>query len=149
MNFAESPLGIDLRNSPDIERERRFRLRLNDETVLAGAVDAVSGNTIIDYKITDSDSVPPGLYESQLDFYAYVIHEQSECESVNACIAFLKENKTAERIISDFESIRSRIETASRKCASDSESDYGSKTEHCGLCPFKKGCVKFAGTIHE
>ncbi|MBR1657936.1 MAG: UvrD-helicase domain-containing protein [Synergistaceae bacterium] len=149
MNFAGSPLGIELRNSPNVEREHRFRHRLNDDTILAGAVDALFGNNIIDYKITDSETVPPGLYESQLDFYAYVVHAEKKFESVNTCISFLKENKTAERVISDFESIRERIETASAKCASDSERDYEGKTEHCGLCPFKKGCVKFAGTVHE
>ena len=100
------------------------------------------GNTVIDYKITAVNEVPPGLYESQMDFYAYVIHEMKKTESVKTCLVFLKENETAEKLITDFDSIRKRISDASRNCASES---YNAAENHCNLCPFKKGCVKNAG----
>ena len=36
-NFAVSDLGTTLMTRTDIQRERRFRLKLNDSTTLAGA----------------------------------------------------------------------------------------------------------------
>lgn len=139
MKFAASDLGVMLRTQSDIAREKLFRIPLNESTSLAGAIDAVYGNNIIDYKITSIDKTPPGLYESQLDFYAFVIHEQTGAEKVNACIVFLREGKTEQRIITDFEAIRARIISASEVCASG---PYTPNIKNCGLCPFKKGCVK-------
>ncbi|MBQ9389984.1 MAG: UvrD-helicase domain-containing protein, partial [Synergistaceae bacterium] len=142
MNFALSDLGVKLRDIPKTEKEYRFRLPFENGTVLAGAADMFFGNTVIDYKITAVNEVPPGLYESQMDFYAYVIHEMKKTESVKTCLVFLKENETAEKLITDFDSIRKRISEASRNCASES---YNAAENHCNLCPFKKGCVKNAG----
>ena len=142
MNFAASDLGVRLRNAQDVRREYRFRVRLDDATQLAGSIDALSGSDIIDYKITAIKDVPPGLYESQLDFYAYVMHELTGAESVNTCLAFLRENRTVNRPVNDFEAVRSRILRAAEICASG---PYNASTNHCGLCPFRKGCVKNAG----
>jgi len=149
MNFIESETGIMMRDTQGVEREHRFRISLDGKTVLAGAVDAVIDDMIVDYKITEVNDVPPGLYESQMDFYAYVIHDMKKLDRVRTIAVFLKENETRERVITDFEGIRERIARAAEMCASDSESSYNAKTEHCGLCPFKKGCVKNAGTIQE
>ncbi len=142
MNFVDSDWGVKLRNNPDVVREYTFRIALTGGPALSGSIDVVYGNNVLDYKITAINDVPPGLYEAQLDFYAYVIHEQTGFESVNTCIAFLKENKVAERVIYDFAPIRERILKAAEICASG---PYEPKHNHCGQCPFKKGCVKYAG----
>ena len=147
MDFARSPLGMTLRNSPDAEREYMFRIPLDDDTVMAGAVDAVVGNVVADYKITAVDNVPEGFYDSQLDFYAYVIHEKTKAESVDAKIAFLRENTVYGRTITDFAPIRERIERAAAECASGKNESYPANHAHCGKCPFKKGCAKIAETI--
>ncbi len=156
MNFAASPLGETLRNAPGVRREYMFRVPLDGDTVMAGAVDAVCGNIVVDYKITDVESLPDdtyksllGMYKSQLDFYAYIIHLQEEIDSINAVTVFLRENKTEGRIITDFDSIRARIESAAKNCASGTSESYESNHKHCGQCPFKKGCAKFAGTIQD
>ena len=149
MNFAVSPLGVTLRNSAGVKREYLFRVPLDGDTVMAGSVDAVYENNIVDYKITAVDDVPEGLYDSQLDFYAYILHETKKVESVNATIAFLKENTSSSKTITDFASIRERISEAAKKCASGISESYGANRKHCAKCPFKKGCVKNAGTIHE
>lgn len=138
MNFAESDTGKMLMSRTDIQREKAFRIPLTESTSLAGAVDAVFGNNIIDYKITSKDNTPPGLYESQMDFYALVIHEQTGAESVNASIAFLREDKIESRVITDFESIRERVIKAAEECACG---DYPPNHKNCVLCPYKKGCV--------
>ena len=147
MTFASSEFGQFLRSSKDIEREKRFRIPFDKETALAGSFDAVyrssdSEYTVIDYKITNINSVPPGLYDSQMDFYAFVLSEIKKAERVRVLVAFLKENKTEERVITDFSSIRERIGKAVKNCASDFVDAYGAGRNHCGLCPFKKGCVK-------
>ena len=147
MNFASSKLGLILHNSKDVEREKRFRIPFDGETALAGSFDAVYRNseseyTVIDYKITNVNTVPPGLYDSQMDFYAYALSEMKKAERVRVLVAFLRENKTEERVITDFSSIRERIGKAVRNCASDSADAYSACQNHCGLCPFKKGCVK-------
>ena len=146
MKFAESETGKMLMSRTDIQREKAFRLPLSESTSLAGAIDAVFENNIIDYKITSIDRTPPGLYESQLDFYALVIHEQTGAETVNTTIAFLREGKTETRVITDFEGIRDRVITAAEECACG---DYPPKHEHCGLCPFKKGCVNCNAGVQE
>ena len=130
----------------DIQRENSFRIALNDSTSLAGAIDAVFGNNIIDYKITSIDRTPKGLYESQLDFYALVVHMQTGAESVNASIAFLKEDKRDSRIITDFDGIRERVLKAAEECACG---DYPPKHEHCGDCPYKEGCVNCNARVQE
>ena len=142
-NFAESDLGKTLRAEKTLQTEYRFRIKLNDEITLAGSIDGFyGGNNIIDYKITSIDNVPPGLYQSQLEFYAFVIHKLTGSESVNTVIAFLKEGKTEQKIYNSFEEIRSRIEKSAEICATG---PYNPEHRHCGLCPFKKGCVKVAG----
>ena len=146
MNFAGSDTGKLLMSRTDIQREKAFRIPLTESTSLAGAIDAVFGNNIIDYKITSIDRTPPGLYESQLDFYALVIHEQTSAETVNTTIAFLREGKTESRVITDFESIRQRVITAAEECACG---NYPPKLEHCGDCPYKKGCVNCNEVIEE
>ena len=142
MRFAESELGEFVRSTPGLEREKSFRLKLNDETILAGAIDAVSGSNIIDYKITSVDKTPPGLYESQLDFYAFALHALTKAESVNTSIAFLREGTVESRTISAFDVIRERVETAARECGCGK---YEPELRHCGLCPFKKGCAYYEG----
>ena len=139
MNFAASELGELLRTRKDILREKQFRLQLDEYTALAGAIDAVYGNNIIDYKITDIDRVPPGLYESQLDFYALALHMITGAENVNTSIAFLRQGKTEQRTISDFEAIRARVADAAKFCASG---PHTTNHEHCALCP---GCANYAG----
>ncbi|MBQ7216452.1 MAG: UvrD-helicase domain-containing protein [Synergistaceae bacterium] len=146
LRFAGSDTGKLLMSRTDVQREKSFRLPLNESTSLAGAIDAVFGNSIIDYKITSVDRTPPGLYESQLDFYALVIHEQTGTESVNASIAFLREGKIETRAVTDFEAVRKRITIAAEECACG---EYSPKHEHCGLCPFKKGCVKNNAGVQE
>ena len=164
MRFADSELGKMMHTRKDIKREYRFRLPLDESTSLAGSIDALitpsaregqpyltSPNvgeerkeglyTIIDYKITEHENTPPGLYESQLDFYALVIHELTGADSVKTVIAFLREGMTAERVITDFEAIRERVSHAAEICASG---PYMPNNQHCGLCPFKKGCVNYA-----
>ncbi|MBQ3455011.1 MAG: PD-(D/E)XK nuclease family protein, partial [Synergistaceae bacterium] len=126
-----------------------FRIDLNADTVMAGAVDAVYGDKIADYKITAVENAPGELYDSQLDFYGYIVHLQKKIDSIKAVTAFLKENTTRERTITDFASIRERIESAAKKCASGSPESYNPNHKHCVKCPFKKGCVKVAGTIQE
>ena len=94
---------------------------------------------IVDYKITSIDNTPPGLYESQLDFYAFVRHLQTGAETVNTSIAFLREGEVKERTITGFDEIRKRIERAAELCGSG---PYTPNHGHCGMCPFRKGCVK-------
>lgn len=142
LRFAGSDLGVMLRTRKDIKREYMFRLPLNEATSLAGSIDALFDNNIIDYKITSIDRTPKGLYESQLDFYALIIHELTGVESVKATIAFLREGTATERVITDFASIRERVSNAAEICATG---PYTPNHEHCMICPFKKGCVNYAG----
>ncbi|MBQ6111590.1 MAG: PD-(D/E)XK nuclease family protein, partial [Synergistaceae bacterium] len=102
-------------------------------------IDAFYGNNLIDYKITRFDSVPPGLYESQLDFYALAMHELFSCESVNMSVIFLREGIISERTCDNFDEIRERVVHAAEICASG---PYNANINHCGMCPFKKGCIK-------
>ena len=146
MNFAASDTGKILMSRTDVQREKSFRLPLTEATSLAGAVDAFFGNEVIDYKITSKDNTPPGLYESQLDFYALVVHMQTGAESVNASIAFLREDKIESRVITDFEAVRTRVIKAAEECACG---NYVPKHEHCGDCPYKKGCVNCDAGVQE
>lgn len=136
--FASSELGVMLRTQ-SFEHEKAFRLPLNDRTVMAGSIDAMSGAKVIDYKITSVDRTPPGLYESQLDFYALVRHEMTGAPSVETVIAFLRENRSETRTITDFAGIRGRVERAAELCGTG---PFEARLEHCGLCPFRKGCEK-------
>ncbi|MBQ3693924.1 MAG: UvrD-helicase domain-containing protein [Synergistaceae bacterium] len=138
MNFSRTELFSRLRNE-NVRREFIFRLKLNDSTALAGAIDAFYGNNLIDYKITRFDSVPPGLYESQLDFYALAMHDLFSCESVNMSVIFLREGIISERTCDNFDEIRERVIHAAELCASG---PYNANINHCGMCPFKKGCIK-------
>ena len=144
LRFAASDLGVRLKNTAGVETEYRFRQALDASTFMAGAVDVLYGNNVVDYKITAEDNAPSELYDSQTDFYAYVLHVMKKAESVNTCIAFLREGSTREREISCFDEIRGRIEHAAKICAS-----YEPNHNHCGECPFKKGCAKNAGKIFE
>ncbi len=139
MKFSETELFSRLKNE-NVRREFRFRLKLNESTALAGAIDAFYDNNIIDYKITSIDSVPPGLYESQLDFYALVMHELFGHESVNISVVFLREGIISQRVCDNFDAIRERITNASEVCASG---PYNVNIKNCGVCPFKKGCAKY------
>ena len=141
MKFSESELFSRLRNE-NVRREFRFRLKLNESTALAGAIDAFYGNNLIDYKITRFDAVPPGLYESQLDFYALAMHDLFACESVNISVVFLREGIITERICDNFDEIRERVIHAAELCASG---PYNARVENCSQCPFKKGCIKYEG----
>ena len=142
-DFADSQLGQKLINNSGIKREQDFRIRLNNNTALAGSIDAYYKDSqnlyhVIDYKITLSRKAPPGLYDSQLDFYALAVNELTHCGKINVILAFLRENNFAERIITDFDSIRERVINASKNCASCS---YEPNTKNCASCPFKKGCI--------
>ena len=136
-DFAAGDLGAMLRTQ-NFESEKSFRIPLNGKTIMAGSIDALCGGKIIDYKITSSDRTPPGLYEAQLDFYAFVWHEMTGADNVETVIAFLREGRTESRTVTDFEGIRSRIERAAEICGSG---PYTPRLEHCALCPFRKGCV--------
>ena len=145
MRFADSELGRMMRTRKDIKREYRFRLPLDECTSLAGSIDAFYDNTIIDYKTTEYDKNPSGMYDSQLDFYALVAHELTGADSVNTQIVFLREGRTEERVITDFDAVRERVKSAARICALG---PYVPRHENCGLCPFKKGCAKYADVQH-
>lgn len=149
MRFAESPLGVELRNTPGVTREKTFRLPLTADTVMAGSVDAVYGDCVVDHKITAKDDMPEEFYAPQLDFYALAVREMKKSDSVKAIISFLRENMTQERVITDFASIRERIERAASECASGKNESYPANHTHCGKCPFRKGCVKDAGRREE
>ncbi|MDY6433694.1 MAG: UvrD-helicase domain-containing protein [Synergistales bacterium] len=138
--FSSSDLGIILRTEKNIERERRFMLRLDKNTALAGAMDAIYKNNVIDYKITSVDNAPSELYESQLDFYALAAHELTGHEVIKTHTAFLREGIFAERVCNNFDAIRKKILNAAEICASG---PFNPKREHCAACPFKKGCAFF------
>ncbi|MBQ9433373.1 MAG: UvrD-helicase domain-containing protein [Synergistaceae bacterium] len=146
LRFAGSDTGKLLRSRTDIQREKAFRVSLNEYTSLAGAVDAVFGNEIIDYKITSVENAPKGLYESQLDFYALVLHMMTGAESVKSTIAFLREGKTESRVITDFAGIQERVIIAAEECACG---EYLPNHKHCGDCPYKKGCVNYNAGVQE
>ena len=146
LRFAESDTGKLLRSRTDIQREKVFRLPVNEYTSLAGAIDAVFGNEIIDYKITSVDNAPKGLYESQLDFYALVLHMMTGAENVKTNIAFLREGKTESRVITDFAGIQERVIIAAEECACGK---YPPNHKHCGSCPYKKGCVNCNAGVQE
>lgn len=139
MNFSRTELFAKLRNE-NVRREFIFRLKLNESTALAGAIDAFYDNNLIDYKITRFDSVPKGLYESQLDFYALAMHDLFACESVNMSVVFLREGIITERTCDNFDEIRERVIKAAELCASG---PYNANLENCSQCPFKKGCIKY------
>ena len=140
LKFAASELGFELRGRQDIKREYRFSLRLDNKTSLAGAIDAIYENKLIDYKITAVDNAPSGLYESQLDFYAFIAHELTGQDEIKTVTAFLREGIFKERICRNFDEIKARISNASESCASKK---LNPKLEHCAFCPFKKGCAYF------
>ena len=136
--FAASALGLTLRTREDVQREKKFNLRLDSHTALAGAIDAIYENNLIDYKITAIDNAPSGLYESQLDFYALVAHELTGHEEIKTTTAFLREGIFKERVCKNFDEIKSRVLTAAENCASGI---LKPQLEHCAACPFKKGCA--------
>ena len=149
------PEGVPAKETIQLYREgsdpvstRSLHLPANgtESTSLAGAVDAFFENEIIDYKITSKDNTPPGLYESQLDFYALVVNMMTGAENVKASIAFLKEGKIETRVITDFESIRERVIKAAEECACG---EYMPNHKNCGLCPYKKGCVNCNAGVQE
>ena len=116
-------------------------IRLNKHTTLAGAIDAIHGDTVIDYKITSIDDAPPELYEAQLDFYALMAHELTGHDEIKTQTAFLREGVFNERVCNNFEDIRARVLNAVGVCASG---PFDPRREHCAACPFKKGCA-----LHE
>ena len=138
--FSVSELGNILRTEKNIEREKRFMLRLNKETALAGAMDVIFSDNVIDYKITSIDDAPPELYEAQLEFYALAAHELTGHESIKTTTVFLREGLSAERTCNNFDEIREKIVKAAEICATG---PFNPKREHCGSCPFKKGCAFF------
>jgi len=138
LKFSESELALVLRNNKDVKREYRFSLRLDNKTALAGAIDALYGNNLIDYKITSVNNAPSGLYESQLDFYAFIAHELTGFDEIKTTTVFLREGIFSERICNNFDEIQSRILNASETCASGK---LNPKYEHCASCPFKKNCA--------
>ena len=140
-NFSECGLGLTLRTEKNIEREYRFMLRLDKGTALAGAMDALYKNNVVDYKITSVDDAPSELYESQLDFYALAAHELTGQETIKTTTAFLREGVFSEKVCDDFDAIRERVSTAAETCASG---PFSPKREHCAACPFKKGCAFFS-----
>ena len=142
MNFATTERGKNLMYGKNIRREYRFNVRLNDNTNLAGSIDAWYDNNVVDYKITSVDNAPQKLYEAQLEFYAYIIHELTGAENVNTCTVFLREGKFFEETYNNFEDIKTRISNAAEICASG---PYQANLNNCASCPFKKGCVKNAG----
>ena len=141
LNFAKSDLGQKLIHQKNIKREYHFRTKLENIS-LAGAMDAFFDNNVIDYKITSIENAPSELYDSQMDFYALAAHEITKCENVKIITAYLSDNKTIERVCSNFDEIKSRVLKACEICASGI---CEAKIKNCNLCPFKKGCAKFAG----
>ena len=139
LTFAASEPGITLRTRKDVKREHRFMLSLGN-TALAGAIDALYENNLIDYKITSIDNAPSGLYESQLDFYAFVAHTLTGNDEIKTTTAFLRENIFEGHVCKNFDEIKSRIFNAAEICASG---DLKPKREHCAACPFKGGCAFF------
>ena len=139
-NFAATELGQLLKSRPDIQREKRFRLAFDEYTSLAGAIDAVYDDTIIDYKITDIDRVPSGLYDAQLEFYALARHMMTDAPSVKTYLVYLRQGEVERREITDFDAIRARVKAAARECVCE---PYSPKCGHCVVCPFKKGCTKY------
>ena len=141
MNFANSDKGRKIIQAQGIKHEERFRVRLEAQTSMAGAFDALCDNTVIDYKITAIKNTPAGLYDSQLDFYALAIHELTGAESVNTVIAFLRECEFIEKTISGsgFDDIKKRVLSFAESGAG---TEYGANTHNCKICPFKKGCAK-------
>ena len=142
MNFAATERGKTLMYEKNIRREYSFNVRLNQETNLAGSIDAWYDNNVIDYKITAIEDAPQKLYEAQLEFYAYIVHELTGAETVNTCTAFLREGKFLENVYNDFDGIKARISQAAEICASG---PYNANIANCASCPFKKGCVRNAG----
>ena len=145
MNFAQSDTGNRLIHTQNIKHEERYRVRLHKYTSMAGAFDAYYRDgdlyNVIDYKITAIDRTPAGLYESQLDFYALAIHELTGAEQVNSIIAFLREGEFRERLCTDFDSIKQRVLSFSESGAGR---DFNANVKNCKICPFKKGCVRYA-----
>ena len=138
LKFANSSLGQVLQTRQDIKREHRFMLRIDNKITLAGAIDALYENNLIDYKITSVEKAPSGLYESQLDFYAFAAHELTGHEEIKTATAFLREGIFNERVCRNFDEIKTRILNAAEACASGK---LNPKFEHCADCPFKKKCA--------
>ena len=143
-NFAESERGKKLLHDKNLKREYRFMIRLNQNTNLAGSIDAWYDNNIIDYKITSIDNAPQKLYESQLEFYAYVVHELTGAETINTCAIFLREGKFVDNVYNNFDELKARVTNAAEICASG---PYEPNVNNCVSCPFKKGCVKNAERV--
>lgn len=137
-DFEASSLGQMLKSREDVLREHIFRLNLTEGISMAGAIDALCDDIVVDYKITSIDNAPSGLYEAQLEFYALVAHELTGAEKITTHVAFLRENTQEVREHSDFEAIRERVITAAEICASG---PYTPSYNNCSLCPFKKGCA--------
>lgn len=148
MKFAQSETGNKLIHTQNIKREERYRVRLHKYTSMAGAFDAYYNDgsiyNVIDYKITAIDKAPSGLYDSQLDFYALAIHELTGAKQVNNIIAFLREGEFRERLctLSDFEAVKKRVLSFAESGAG---SEFHANVNNCRICPFKKGCVRYAG----
>ncbi len=146
LRFFASPEGVNLlRHSEKLKRESAFRIELGN-LILAGSIDVLYQEQdsncykLLDYKTTLSDNAPDGLYESQMDFYAFAL---SRCVKNMTCkirtgIVFLREGKYLEREYSelDWENIRKRIIIASERCLNENHKH----NHNCEKCPFRKGC---------
>ena len=140
-DFAASERGKKLLYDKTLKREYSFMVRLNQNTNLAGSIDAWHDNSVVDYKITSIDNAPQKLYDAQLEFYAYVVHELTGAENVKTSTEFLREGKFVENVCSNFDNIKARIANAAEICASG---PYEPNVNNCISCPFRKGCVKNA-----
>ena len=146
--FLDSNEGLKI-ISGNVKREARFRIKLNEikinEIILAGSIDAVYKDgdyyKLLDYKTTLSDNAPEGLYESQLDFYAFAMKTQVENSKIKSGTYFLREGKYFEREYNeaDYENIKIRILKAAKECLI---SNINHENRKCERCPFKKGCKK-------
>lgn len=141
--FLDSNEGMKI-ISGNVKREASFRIKLN-EIILAGSIDAVYKDgdyyKLLDYKTTLSDNAPEGLYESQLDFYAFAMKAQVKNAKIKSGTYFLREGKYFERNYNeaDYENIKIRILKAAKDCLINNVKKENRK---CERCPFKKGCKK-------
>ena len=140
--FLSSKEGMKIFSDKEkVKREAAFRIKLNDEITLSGSMDVVYKDSdvykILDYKTTLSEKAPEGLYESQLDFYAFVMSEQVKSK-ITAGIYFLREGKYIEKeyVNTDFEAIKNRIIKAVNK----SMNEESLNMLKCKKCVFRKGC---------
>lgn len=141
--FAVGKTARVMRDSPCLQREVPFRVRIKDGPFAIGSIDALyrdaKGYHLLDYKVTASGKAPDILYENQLLFYAAAATVALGSKPSDLALYHLPEGRlhTLSPAAFDPEDILEKIQLTAKKAA---QGPFEPARENCGTCPWKKKC---------